>query len=55
MVHFENFTHLSFDCYGTLIDWQTAQTPGSQAHDSGGFCVGVMPQQRSKHAWQVVN
>ncbi len=23
MIHFENFTHLTFDCYGTLIDWET--------------------------------
>ena len=23
MVPFENFTHLTFDCYGTLIDWET--------------------------------
>ena len=23
MVRFETFTHLSFDCYGTLIDWET--------------------------------
>jgi 2-haloacid dehalogenase len=23
MMHFENFTHLTFDCYGTLIDWET--------------------------------
>jgi 2-haloacid dehalogenase len=22
-VPFENFTHLTFDCYGTLIDWET--------------------------------
>jgi 2-haloacid dehalogenase len=23
MAHFEQFTHLTFDCYGTLIDWET--------------------------------
>ncbi|CAN5487681.1 haloacid dehalogenase type II [soil metagenome] len=23
MIHFEDFTHLTFDCYGTLIDWET--------------------------------
>ena len=23
MIPFENFTHLTFDCYGTLIDWET--------------------------------
>ena len=23
MVHFEQFTYLTFDCYGTLIDWET--------------------------------
>lgn len=23
MLHFEHFTHISFDCYGTLIDWET--------------------------------
>ncbi|MEE9230666.1 MAG: haloacid dehalogenase, partial [Acidobacteriota bacterium] len=22
MINFERFTHLSFDCYGTLIDWE---------------------------------
>jgi 2-haloacid dehalogenase len=22
MIHFENFTHLTFDCYGTLINWE---------------------------------
>lgn len=23
MLEFENFTHLTFDCYGTIIDWET--------------------------------
>jgi 2-haloacid dehalogenase len=23
MIDFKNFTHLTFDCYGTLIDWET--------------------------------
>ena len=23
MVDFGNFTHVTFDCYGTLIDWET--------------------------------
>ncbi|MCX6044490.1 MAG: haloacid dehalogenase type II [Chloroflexi bacterium] len=23
MIHFEDFTHLTFDCYGTLIDWES--------------------------------
>jgi len=23
VISFENFTHLTFDCYGTLIDWET--------------------------------
>ena len=23
MVQFDNFTHLTFDCYGTLIDWES--------------------------------
>ncbi len=23
MMNFANFTHLTFDCYGTLIDWET--------------------------------
>src|SRR5712691_9977198 len=31
MVHFEHFTHLTFDCYGTLIDWET------------GILTAVMP------------
>lgn len=31
MVHFEDFTHLTFDCYGTLIDWET------------GILAAVMP------------
>src|SRR5712691_7679224 len=31
MVPFENFTHLTFDCYGTLIDWET------------GILTAVMP------------
>ena len=31
MVHFEHFTHLTFDCYGTLIDWET------------GILAAVMP------------
>src|SRR5258706_6903568 len=22
MIDFENFTHFTFDCYGTLIDWE---------------------------------
>jgi len=22
MIDFESFTHLTFDCYGTLIDWE---------------------------------
>ncbi|MCP4661732.1 MAG: hypothetical protein GY856_40540 [bacterium] len=36
MVHLENFTHLTFDCYGTLIDWETgilaALTPVLERH-----------------------
>lgn len=31
MVHFEHFTYLTFDCYGTLIDWET------------GILAAVMP------------
>src|SRR5215831_7667211 len=31
MIPFENFTHLTFDCYGTLIDWET------------GILAAVMP------------
>jgi 2-haloacid dehalogenase len=23
MIEFESFTHLSFDCYGTIVDWET--------------------------------
>jgi 2-haloacid dehalogenase len=30
-VRFDNFTHLTFDCYGTLIDWET------------GILAAVMP------------
>jgi 2-haloacid dehalogenase len=37
MVNFEDFTHLSFDCYGTLIDWETgilaAVAPVLERHD----------------------
>lgn len=36
MIRFKNFTHLSFDCYGTLIDWETgilaALTPVLKRH-----------------------
>ena len=31
MIPFEHFTHLTFDCYGTLIDWET------------GILAAVMP------------
>jgi len=37
MIDFARFTHLSFDCYGTLIDWETgileAFRPILAAHD----------------------
>ena len=23
MIEFEKFSHLTFDCYGTIIDWET--------------------------------
>ncbi len=23
MIDFDRFSHLTFDCYGTLIDWET--------------------------------
>jgi len=36
MIDFESFTHLTFDCYGTLIDWEngilTAIAPVLQRH-----------------------
>ena len=36
MIRFKNFTHFSFDCYGTLIDWETgilvALTPVLKRH-----------------------
>ena len=37
MIAFEKFTHITFDCYGTLIDWETgilnAMLPVLRRHD----------------------
>lgn len=30
MVHCEDFTSLTFDCYGTLIDWERCAPKNAQ-------------------------
>ena len=44
MIDFESFTHLTFDCYGTLIDWEngilTAIAPVLERHK-----ISVKPEQ----------
>ena len=44
MIDFESFTHLTFDCYGTLIDWEngilTAIAPVLERHK-----ISVKPDQ----------
>ncbi|MCC6166199.1 MAG: haloacid dehalogenase type II [Caldilineaceae bacterium] len=48
MIDFERFTHLTFDCYGTLIDWETgilrAVQPVLQRHGLMVLDTAVLQQ-----------